>query len=200
MTVTRTYNSPLREEQMEQTREKLLDQVAEMLASESLDEVTVAAVAERAKVSVRTAYRYFPTKEALIDGFNQWMGKRFGTPKLPDSLDEIPAMTEALFRSFDTNERLLRASRRSGAGAEIRKRRKAEQVRVVSKAVAKAAPHLDESEVRKIGAVIHALTGSELWLGMRDTWGLSTEEAIEASKWGMAAIVAKLEGTRKGRK
>src|SRR5215212_10043279 len=99
MTVPRTYNSSLRDDQMEQTRLRIVETVADMLA-DGVDEITVASVAERAKVSVRTAYRYFPTKEDLIDAFNQWMGRKWGTLPLPTSIDDLPAIAANAYQSF----------------------------------------------------------------------------------------------------
>jgi len=202
MTVSRTYHSPLREEQMEQTRERILEQVAELLASGSDGEVTVAAVAERAKVSVRTAYRYFPTKEALLDAFNDWMAHRLGTPATPATIAELREMPGVLFPSFERNEQMMRAARRSGAEADIRTRRKQGQVRAVIKAVAREAPEVDEVTRRKAAVMIHCVVGSDAFLTIRDHWGMSTEEAIAAVQWGVDAITEKLdsEKPRKGRK
>jgi AcrR family transcriptional regulator len=202
MTVSRTYKSPLREEQMEQTRERLLETVADMLADGSED-ITVASVAERAKVSVRTAYRYFQTKEELIDAFNVWMSRKWGSPPLPTTVEELPGMAAKLIESFERNERLVRAARRSGTGAEIRKRRKAEQVKLVQAAVVRYAPHYDEAMVRKITGLFLNLIGSEAWLIMKDAVGMSTPESIEAVHWGFDAIVTKIESERaraKGKK
>jgi AcrR family transcriptional regulator len=201
MTATRTYNSPLREDQMELTRQRLLETVADMFA-DGIAEVTVATVAERAKVSVRTAYRYFPDKEAMFDAFNDWMGDKYGTPPLPTTIEELGDMGQKLIESFDRNEKLVRAARRSPAGAEARKRRKMMQVKSMSRVVADYAPHLDKAEVTRIVGVFLNLLGSEAWLAMRDTLGMTTPECIEAVRWGIAAVVAKIdhERPRKGRK
>jgi AcrR family transcriptional regulator len=203
MPVSRTYKSPLREEQAEQTRERLLETLTEVLAgSASDDDVTVALVAERAKVSVRTAYRYFPTKEAMFDEFNEWIRKRIGMPPMPTSIEGLPDMAARLLTSFDENQTLMRASRRSRASAEVKRRRKLEQVGAVRKAVEKFAPSFDDLKTRQAGAVLHNLFGSDTWLNMIDNWGLSNSETIEAVRWGLEAIIAKLETekARKGRK
>ncbi|MBA3459247.1 MAG: helix-turn-helix transcriptional regulator [Deltaproteobacteria bacterium] len=203
MSVSRTYKSPLREEQAEQTRERLLETLTELLASDADgDSVTVALVAERAKVSVRTAYRYFPTKDAMLDAFNKWMRTRLGSPEPTTSIEGMPDMAAKLLTSFAENESVIRASRRSRSDVELRKVRKAEQVRAVKKAVEKFAPQLDDLKSRQVGAMLHNVFGSEPWLNMLDNWGLSTPEAIEAVRWGLDAMITKLETerARKGRK
>lgn len=195
MTVSRNYHSPLREEQMEQTRERLLDTLTEMLA-DSTEEISVASVAEKAKVSVRTAYRYFPTKEVLLDAFNAYIGRRIGSPLWSFEIENLTEMARGLFQSFAQNERLFRASRRTNAGAELRKRRKQDQVREIKRAVKAFAPNLDESKVRQVGAVIHNVFGSEAWLAMIDNWGLTQEETVEAVQWATEAVIAKLQAER----
>lgn len=177
---------------MEQTRERLLVTLTEMLAA-STDEITVAAVAEQAKVSVRTAYRYFPTKEALMDAFNEWTSKRMGSPLWSFEVEKLPELATSLFKSFANNEQLFRASRRTNAGAELRKRRKADQVREMKRSLKAYAPHLDEAKARQIGAVIHNTFSSEVWLAMLDNWGLTHEETVEAVQWVTEAVLAKLE-------
>jgi AcrR family transcriptional regulator len=202
MPVSRNYHSPLREEQMEQTRTKLLETLEEMLARADDEEVTVAAVAARAKISVRTAYRYFPTRETMIDAFNAWVRTRLGYPEAPNSIEALPQMAADLLRTFAANERTVRAMKRSHVAHEMRDRRKATQVDAVRQALKKFAPNLDDLRTRQIGAVIHNSFGSDAWLAMLDHWGLSTPEAIDAVTWALDALITKLETerARKGRK
>ena len=54
MIVTRRYNSALRADQQEQVRERILSKVGEVLADPAQSELSVAEVARRASVSVRT--------------------------------------------------------------------------------------------------------------------------------------------------
>jgi AcrR family transcriptional regulator len=176
---------------MELTRDRILEQVAEIMGSAEPIELTVAGAAARARVSVRTAYRYFPTRDALIDAFNAWIMQRFGSHEFPTNLDELPGYLAELFRAFHANEQLIRASRRSEAGAEVRSRRKAGQVRAITKAVRAAAPELDDRQVRKLGSTLH-LFSADAWIHMHDNWGLTTDESIEAMRWALEALITKL--------
>lgn len=203
MPVSRTYKSPLREEQAEQTRTRLLETLTELLADDAHgDDVTVALVAERAKVSVRTAYRYFPTRDAMFDAFNVFNRHKFGSPAPNVTLEGLAKHATELLTSFEKNASAIRAARRSRVDIEIRRRRKLEQVRALKKAVEKFAPQLDDLRARQVGAALHNLFGSEPWLNMLDNWGLTTPQAIEAVCWGLDAMIKKLETEtpRKGRK
>jgi len=176
---------------MELTRDRILQQVAEIMGSAEPIELTVAEAATRARVSVRTAYRYFPTRDALIDAFNGWIMQRFGSHKFPTTLEALPGYLAELFRAFDVNEQLIRASRRSEPGAEVRNRRKASQVRAITQAVRTALPDLDDHAVRKFGSTLH-LFGADAWIHMHDNWDLTTDESIEAMQWALEALITKL--------
>ncbi|RPI05757.1 MAG: TetR/AcrR family transcriptional regulator, partial [Actinobacteria bacterium] len=56
----RPYTSTLRERQVAQTRELILDAVTSLLGDRRADEVTTRAIAAEAGVSERTVYRHFP--------------------------------------------------------------------------------------------------------------------------------------------
>lgn len=73
----RSYKSPLREAQAEQTRKKILDGVFAVI-KEGLSAVTMPAVAKAAKVSMPTVYRYFPDKSALLDAAADEVRRRVG--------------------------------------------------------------------------------------------------------------------------
>lgn len=175
---------------MEQTREKLLETLSELLAVEA-DDVSVATVAARAKVSTRTAYRYFPTKDAMFDAFNDWMKQKLGQPLMPTTLAELPESAAELVHYFQANEQLMRASK-SVAGRELRKRRKAEQVKGFTKIVADAVDNLDADQTRIRAAALHQLVGSDVWIALRDNWGLTQDQVIEAMQWGIRALTAQL--------
>ena len=136
MSTARPYESPLRAEQMEQTRLRILEATADVLADEQVEEVTVPLVAMRARVSVRTVYRHFPTKEALFDAFGEWAEEHLRLVLLsyPETLDEVREMAPALYRMYDERAPLIRAllSRR---GQEIRARTRRRRLRTFEKAM-----------------------------------------------------------------
>src|SRR5689334_21346326 len=72
----RQYHSPLREKQAAQTRELILEQAMKVLAASSGDEILLAEVARQAGISERTLYRYFATREELLEGLSQWLDRR----------------------------------------------------------------------------------------------------------------------------
>jgi AcrR family transcriptional regulator len=67
----------------EQTRERILEAAAELISVEGIDEVRIARVANRARVSTSLIHHYFSTREelltdALMLAFDQAAEERFG--------------------------------------------------------------------------------------------------------------------------
>src|SRR5436189_5759169 len=94
--------SPTRERQRGRTRRALIDAADALFAEGRVP--TVAEVAERADVGRATAYRYFPTQEALLLE-TTFLGDSGPLRSLPELVSEIP----------DPAERIAEAVRR---GAE----------------------------------------------------------------------------------
>ena len=67
---TKPYSSALRDRQVAQTRELILDAVTTLLGDRRADEVTTREIAAVAGVSERTVYRHFPDRDALLEGLS----------------------------------------------------------------------------------------------------------------------------------
>src|SRR5439155_25451340 len=135
--------------------ELILHAAVELLADATIVELTVAEAATRAGVSVRTAYRHFPTKDALFEALDDWFMRRWGpAPRYPEHLDELPAMVRKLYQSFQDNEQLMRAALRTRSGNEVRARRKQQQARAMAKMVENEGRELDPVEVRRIAGAL----------------------------------------------
>ena len=63
----RNYRSPLREKQASETRAAIVAALAEQVLDHGMVDFSIPRLAERAGVSVRTVYRYFPNREDLLN-------------------------------------------------------------------------------------------------------------------------------------
>lgn len=63
---TRSYASPLREEQARQTQRRILDAALRLFLDQGYTATTMSAIAAAAGVSVQTVYKAFGTKPALV--------------------------------------------------------------------------------------------------------------------------------------
>ena len=190
---TTTYESPLRAEQMEQTRLRILEATADVLADEEVNEVTVPLVAMRARVSVRTVYRHFPTKEALFDEFGEWAEEHLRVVLLsyPDTLEGVREMAPALYRMYDERAPLIRALL-SKRGQEIRARTRRRRLATFEKAMREVTHGLGPAERQRALGVIYLLVSAPAWQAMRDQWGLEGQEAGKAAAWAVRVLTDEL--------
>jgi len=194
MGAARTYESPLRREQTAQTKERVLDAAVAELADGDGD-LTVPAVAQRAAVSLRTVYRHFPTKQALLLGVAERYQQRFGAPYL-GSLDELPAAAERMAQSFRTDEQLTRAVLRldPAAVAPERAARLAALERTLEPVLVGRTPE----ERRRIVGVMYAAHGLLMWQTLRAYVGLDEEEAAAALRWVTGTLIEALRAEAEG--
>src|SRR5689334_6946244 len=97
----------LREQHAELTRERILGAVAELL--ESGPDLTVPDVAATSGVSLRTIYRYYPTREQLLEAAGRWIGDELFKHPYPSNLDDTAERFRTECAHFDERPGLVRA-------------------------------------------------------------------------------------------
>src|SRR5919108_6446705 len=91
----------LREQHALATRERILGAVADLLELGDPEDPTVPAVAEASGVSLRTVYRYYPTRELLLEAAGRWIGDKLLQHPYPRTLDEVAELFRVGCRDFD---------------------------------------------------------------------------------------------------
>src|SRR3954464_15216912 len=125
----------LREQHAQATRERILAAVADLLERDTLEELTVPAVAEASGVSLRTVYRYYPTREELLEAAGRWIGDELLQHPYPRDLDEVADLYEAGARDFDERPGLVRALAFSELGRRVRGYRRRERLETLRQAL-----------------------------------------------------------------
>lgn len=189
----RSYNSPLREEQVRQTRDQILDALTELLADRRADDITTREIAATAGVSQPTVYRHFPDRTALLAGLttriNELAAESEGGGYALDSIDEVGPRIEWLFTISDTipvemrAEALLNADpRRFGDDT----RRHSEEMLGV---VAAEFPDLGERRHLQVAGLLRCLGSSQTWLRMREEFGVPGVEAGPLMRWAVETLI-----------
>lgn len=194
-TPRRPYESPLRAEQREQTRLRIFEAVVEELTDQDLQDLSVPAIAARARVALRTVYRYFPTKDALLDAFCEWwISQRLQTVQYEGaSPQDLPRIIREHYAALDREPEVIRAMMVSRAGQQVRDRRRPRQLRSFAQALENLTARMDPSDARGALAAIHTLDTAPTWQHLREHWGLSTEEAARAAAWAASVLIRELE-------
>jgi AcrR family transcriptional regulator len=187
-TGARQYRSPLRGEQQQQTRERILEAAISRIAEDGLAELTVPIVAERAGVSLRTVYRHFPTKDDLIDQVGEFRDAQFGVSGPPASIEELIANTPALFEGFAARDDLVRAADASAAGRHVHDRARRRRAKSLGKIFEEVTQDLTAAEARRLVATVQVLWSTRAWLTMHDNWAMDGAEAGAAAQWAITTL------------
>ena len=190
--MTRAYKSALREEQARQTRARVLAAFVDELARGG-DDFSVADVAARAGVSVRTVYQHFPNREAQIEAVAAWIDAQVGLDPgaLPAAAAELPAFTRQRYDVFFAHERLFRAQLGTGVASEVRRRRRRGLEEAIDRCV--AATGAPAAEARAAAGLIKELIGAPLGLRLMDGQRMDRQEVTALAEWTVRLVVAALE-------
>jgi AcrR family transcriptional regulator len=189
---TNTYSSPLRDEQKQRTHERILEAAAEQLLEEGLEELSLPRAAKRACVSVPTVYRHFPTPEALMRELTEWVGRRTNIDGVPENIAAFTEWVPRLFAYWDENEALIRARLLSRVHRQIHRDAGHRKDEAIEKAMKEVTAQLDPLDARRACALVRLLVSGAAWEMMRDSWGLTGEQAGEGLAWAINVLVAEL--------
>jgi AcrR family transcriptional regulator len=187
---SRTYSSPLRAEQAEQTRDRIVQAAVDLLSEGDAGDLSMGDVASRAGVSVRTVYRNFATREDLLDGVIGWISTRLsrdvGPP--PSTREEYELRAPEVIRIVGDIEPLYRALFATRAGRESHLRANKERASEIGRSFAAELKGMDEEARRRFSALVHLVSSSNAVLFMKDYWELSDEEIGQTLRWAITTL------------
>jgi AcrR family transcriptional regulator len=183
--------------QKRRTRQALME--AALALSESGHRPTLPEVAEKALVSRATAYRYFPSVEALVheaylEHVVRAMEQTFVLSE--DPVESIGAAAEAVNRLLLQDEVGTHVIERAfmqvwlDNAEDARPPRAGRRMKFIDSALEKLAGRLDRDALARLRTALTLVIGVEAVISMRDVGGAGVEEAIEASRWAARAMVA----------
>lgn len=187
--------SSLADQRAAVTRKAILAATQHLLVHEHPAAISVPAVATAAGVSVRTVYRYFPSKQALLDAIANYFPE-MANVHVAATFESLDGAREALIRLwslFDDNRAAVRAEHMSPAGSELRQRRLTETRTQVHKFVSKVAPVGSEADRERTSDAVVAVTSSSMFLELTDRLGYTGEEAARLAIWMATALIEKLQ-------
>lgn len=181
------------------TEERILAALVDVLVEGGLPGFSVQQVADRAGVSHRTVYRYFPTRESLLAGLTEWVDARMaarGGVTAPASAAEIPAAARTNFALFSRDARAVEAAVRFGVGAALETPGRALRTESLRELIVRELERDPErglepsrnADAALGAAVVRHLVGSRTWLALREI-GLGDDEAGRAVAWAAAVLL-----------
>jgi len=183
----------LRQRHVEQTREVILGALTEQLAKEGFSDFDIPSLARRAGVSVRTIYRHFGSRDALLEALALWVDEQVGGfPPRPMTVDEVVALPMSLFPAFDEHETIIRAQTATDQGRAVRARGRRQHLDMYQEALREVTAPLPPSEAASAVAVITYLLSSQAWRTLREEHGMDGEESGRVVSWAVRTLLEDL--------
>ncbi|HET6970473.1 MAG TPA: helix-turn-helix domain-containing protein [Phenylobacterium sp.] len=183
------YDSPLRREQAEQTRARIVGAAQELVAG-GVAAVTMQEVAKAAGVALRTVFRHFPTRDDLLDAVWQALQVRMGEPPDLATLDELTGFLPELFGRYAAMEDQIRGAMFAQTFVSSRQRLGSERARKMRRAVAAQFAGGDERSRAMAASAAYTLTVPLVSIVLKEAFGLSSPEAARASAWAIRTLAA----------
>jgi AcrR family transcriptional regulator len=186
----------LRERQKAQTRNLIVDALAQAMAAGEVEQLTHDALARRIGVSRQTIYRHFPDRESLMAALWERLNPRFAAPGLPTDEAALAGQLQAMYAAFDKDAAIVTLAHSTPQGRALRMSVRAKRAAAFRQATAAATDGLPEREATMATAVLQLLHGGGAWVEMRQQWGLKGDEIAEACGWAIRALLADLHARR----
>lgn len=182
---------PLREQQKEATRQRIVRAVADLVAEAHPASISVPAVAARAGVGVATVYRYFPTKEALLDASAMVLGgdsKLTSLDQMPTTFAEAASVLPDQFAAIARQISLAQNQLASPLGRELRRVRWQAKQAAMTTALRGSGIDPASPEGERLAAVADVLTSSTAVLELHDKAGIPIDEAAAHVLWALDVL------------
>ena len=188
----------------QRTRRAILEAMVDVIMEADGIGFSVQAVADRARVTHRTIYNHFPTREALCDAFSDYvdelLAESTGAAAEPTwSLASLPQLVEGLYRTLALRDRHARAYVMLMIGNRRPMTAWRKRSLMAEKLVAREQSGQVPLTPRQLTAVVRMFASTMGWHLLTEQCGLSTDEADAASAWATRTLLdaATAKGTTK---
>ena len=180
-TKKRRYNSVLRQQQSNKTREVIITSGVELAHEQpSWDwkNLTFRAIGERAGISERTVYRYFPTEQALKDAIIQRLVDESGIDLDSLTLEQFNATVKALFQYMQSFAAKSKEAEDPSFSNVDKVRREA-----LLRSVSDATPQWNPAQQEVATATLDILWQPSLYERLLNTWQFDSEQSMATLTW-----------------
>jgi AcrR family transcriptional regulator len=182
----------LRDRQAALVQEAILDALATRLETQEPEDIALPDVAQDAGISLRTLYRYFPTKEALFDAVGDYVVARLGLPREIRGADDISRVFLESAALGAGSPDLVRAMLWTRLGRRARSSHRRRRVADITAALAGLSSHLPAAEARRRAGAVVYLSSLPAWITVSEECGMSARDARLGIAWAIDTLVAAL--------
>jgi len=196
MSTVKTLSSlSLVERHSDLTRRVILDAALDALEDSSVGELTVRAVAKRARIAERTVFRYFNSREDFLDAIAGEVRAKLALPPPPQTLDELLTAPRQLYERFEAQMSLTKAALHSELFHRMRETQARTRWAAVRKLIDDMAPRRSERERRIAAANIRYYLAATSWHYFRFYFGFNLEDSIAAAEAAIRQTLVSLSAS-----
>jgi len=182
----------LLEKRNDLTRGLIMDAAYALLRAASVSALTVRAVAQQAGMSERTVFRYFPSRDALLDAVAAQLLEEMALPEPPATLAALLGAPGALYGAFEARAELTRAVLHTDLVDRVRALQASSRWKAVAALLEEAAPEKSEGERRIAVANICYHLSASSWHYYRFLFGFTLAESVACSETALRQALAEL--------
>ena len=188
----RSYNSLLRRQQTKDTKKKILKALLAEVSRNGLRDFSYPRLAKRARVSLGTIWRHFPSHQSMSDALQDEFKQLTGDLHYPENPEEIITLVNEAYPKLDKNVPLMTAISYWRANYGIGLQSRLQRLEKLEKALEPLTAGLDLQERRRTHAMLSLLCSSVPWQTMKQEFGLDGIESSKAVEWAVRALLADL--------
>ncbi len=187
----------LREQQKRLAQTRIIEAAAEEIVASGLASLSMAAVAERSGVSLRTVYNHFETKETLVDAIVVEAGHRLvdmaedSDPLDFDRLSEAIPLNWRFFGELGTvggANAIIGAHRSIASGQASIRAGNPELSDAIHNGVLKLCPGLDPPQVEAVASTIRTMVSFDAFHRLTHEFGLDPAVSAEVTAWAFTVL------------
>lgn len=190
MNEKKEYRSRLRQEQIQRTREQILDALVRTIG-QGVAGLSIPAVAREAGVSIPTIYRHFHSKQELVAALGGYLMQKMGLASMqsPRSLDDLLAFSRYGFGKAEDMDEAIKIIAVSELGSEMRRDAMPLRIKMLEDALAAELAPLNEQDRVRLRNMVLILTSSVMIRAFKEYLDLSGEAAADNVAWAVRLLV-----------
>lgn len=190
--------SELRERQRLVATQAIVDATAALVTERRHFDFSMKEVAERAGVSLRTVYNYFPDRSDLLDALGAAYDAQAGSLGMPQASDlssdtDFAAIVRSNHRIFEQLGGISEAIAQMPLADVGRDPTRTERTDLVVSYFVSQMPSTPDAVAHPIGVLLRHLISHRSWFWLTREYGLSTEQVAELVVWATDALTAAAE-------
>lgn len=203
----RSDGRTLTQRQTDLTRALILDASIALLEGGPVAELTMRSVARTAGLAERTVFRYFASRDELLDAVAAEGARRLQMPEPPASEEELRAAPRALYGVFEARSGLTRALLHPDLLPRMQATTAKRRWEAIVRLIDRIAPRASARDRRIAAANIRYFLAASTWHYFRTALGFSLDESVACAETAIAQAVAAVRrpaarpsaGARRGR-